>query len=502
MVWQNMSPFPTPRMDAEEEREMRLAAQARAGAEWALAALIARYQPPVLRYLARLTGDPFQSHRIAERIFVRMERRLRGPHGSEHLRLWLLRAATEAGLDALRHPRRTRQQSRLNAPAGPRGLLADGSTVGATDRLRAGLSRIVAITGSTRRQVRQLIWNADDPAAESDGVAASASPQASVTSADEVQTPPVVDPELDTMNPQEELRHRLVRAVLAELPYGDAQCLALHLVAGLNQAEVARALGIRPSAARHRIVQGLQMFAHRYDAAITSLGVPTEVAYAETPESLPAGMMNMVDVAQASQTVQAAQASLPPQTLSDGYYPAPVASSIPADTSDTVIDVARGESPAFDEVFPEVYDENYDTSDVVSAPVVSAPTPETASSVSAPPPVIVDALPVTDAGGQYDAHGVYDVYDAYDASEEAAGIADEVSGGELEEDWLDQPTMVPVLSTAPSLDAPPAPPESLPLHSGMPHARATMEITGAEADESLVAETPSSVPILTPPNYP
>ena len=51
MAWQDMSPFPTPRMDAEEEREMRLAAQARAGAEWALAALIARYQPPVLRYL-------------------------------------------------------------------------------------------------------------------------------------------------------------------------------------------------------------------------------------------------------------------------------------------------------------------------------------------------------------------------------------------------------------------------------------------------------------------
>src|SRR5512146_1827256 len=115
MVWQDMSPFPTPRMDAEEEREMRLAAQARAGAEWALAALIARYQPPVLRYLARLTGDPLQSHHIAERIFVRMERRLRGPHGAEHLRLWLLRAATEAGLETLRHPRPGQRPPRLDA---------------------------------------------------------------------------------------------------------------------------------------------------------------------------------------------------------------------------------------------------------------------------------------------------------------------------------------------------------------------------------------------------
>src|SRR5690242_13825307 len=74
MVWQDMSPFPTPRMDAEEERELRLAAQARAGAEWALAALIARYQPPVVRYLARLTGDAAQSHTMAQHIFVRMER--------------------------------------------------------------------------------------------------------------------------------------------------------------------------------------------------------------------------------------------------------------------------------------------------------------------------------------------------------------------------------------------------------------------------------------------
>ena len=126
---------------------MRLAAQARAGAEWALAALVARYQPPVLRYLARLTGNAAQAHRLAERIFVRMERRLRGPRGAEHLRLWLLRAATEAGLDALRHPGRSRPPSRLNAPEGPRGLLTDGPSGAATDRLRAGLSKIAAITG-------------------------------------------------------------------------------------------------------------------------------------------------------------------------------------------------------------------------------------------------------------------------------------------------------------------------------------------------------------------
>src|SRR5260370_21143019 len=92
-------------MEAEQERELRLVAQARAGAEWALAALIARCQPPVTRYLTRLTGDPERSRMLAEAIFVRMARRLRGPQGGQHLRLWLLRACTEAGLDAPRQPR-------------------------------------------------------------------------------------------------------------------------------------------------------------------------------------------------------------------------------------------------------------------------------------------------------------------------------------------------------------------------------------------------------------
>lgn len=415
MVWQDMSPFPMPRMDAEEEREMRLAAQARAGAEWALAALIARYQPPVLRYLARLSGNPSQAHIMAEHIFIRMERRLRGPHGGEHLRLWLLRAATETGLDALRHPKRS-QQTRLNAPPGPRGLLMDGVSDGATDRLRAGLGKIAAITGSTRRQVRQLIWNTGEPATSNEAAPAQAAKTDGANGANGAHTAAesaadasaVVDPALDTMNPQEELRHRLVRAVLAELPYGDAQCLALHLVAGLNQTEVARALGIRPSAARHRIVQGLQMFAHRYDAAITSLGVPAEIAYADDGQSLPAPAEDF------------------PFGSDQGY---PV-SAAPA-----------GDAP---------FSEPYDRAEVVSAPAMESP-------ASAPPPasLIVDALPAT--------------------------VTDELPYG----DWVDQPTMVPILSI------------------GSPDS--TVDVMDADnagdlSGTTIAAETPPSVPVLTPPN--
>lgn len=427
---------------------MRLAAQARAGAEWALAALVARYQPPVLRYLARLTGSPQQSHRLAERIFVRMEHRLRGPHGAEHLRLWLLRAATESGLDELRHPKRSRQQSQLGAPLSPRALLMDGRAVVATDRLRAGIDKIVAITGSTRRQVRQLIWS-DEPAAPVDTSRTQA--QQSTPAMD---IPPVMDPAIDTMDPQEELRHRLVRAVLSELPYGDAQCLALHLVAGLNQAEVARALGIRPSAARHRIVQGLQMFAHRYDAAVTSLGVPMEVAYADDGESLGglgADVAGTLDVTQdySAPTEEMPQVKRVPSLMDtadesslDSRYDSaygPAFGSPVGTNSD--IEEQSVEASTYAQAFPEVYGDDLPVSGVVTAQVVAASVTEAPiaeAPMSEPPtqPIIVDALPVVPSADPVE-------------QAEIAEIPDEVPDTVI----LDQPTMVPVLSGE-SPDAP------------------------------------------------
>src|SRR5689334_18171202 len=296
MVWQDAFPGPVSHLDAEQEREQRLAAQARAGAEWALTALIARYQPPVTRYLTRLTGSAELAAAIAERVFVRMERRLRGPHGSQNLRLWLLRACTESGLDALRHPKPA-GIPQLAGPRGPTALIA--SSGGASDRMRAGLRALAQITGSTRRQVRQLSWSALPESARgairpdtgagprTAPLDAPESPTASTAAAS--GTPNPIDSKLDREDPRETLRYRIVRAVLAELPYGDAQCLALHLVAGLNQAEVARALGITPAAARRRIVQGLQLFSARYEAAVASLGLPREFLTADrrTPAPVP-----------------------------------------------------------------------------------------------------------------------------------------------------------------------------------------------------------------------
>jgi len=476
MAWQGMSPFPTPRMDAEEEREMRLAAQARAGAEWALAALVARYQPPVLRYLTRLTGNPTQARQLAERIFVRMERRLRGPRGAEHLRLWLLRAATEAGLDSLRHPGRSRRPSRLNAPDGPRGLLTDGPTGAATDRLRAGLNKLAEITGTTRRQVRQLIWSGDEPAAPS------ATPRGHQSTGPVADTPPVVDPDLDAMNPQEELRHRLVRAVLAELPYGDAQCLALHLVAGLNQTEVARALGIRPSAALHRIVQGLQMFSHRYDAAVTSLGVPTEVAYAEPTENLLASASDTVDAVSAVHERDEVHATPAVLRTPHAYRDDEVIRGAPSDTSQAT---GGTESATYGAVFSEVYGgeygDEYDNGpvggEIISAPVVAAPVADTPVSVA---PVIVDALPAMAA---------------------PAAVPDGVHDELPDDFWPDQPTMVPVLSTGPAADQPTK--AAADQMAGMfPDAGCAEPDATPDTAPRQPVDTAPRVPVVTPPNQP
>jgi RNA polymerase sigma factor (sigma-70 family) len=297
MVWQDgfSGTGAGGRTDPEEEREARLAAQVRAGAEWALAALVARYQPPVARYLTRLTGDPAAARHSAEQIFVRMERRVRGPQGGHNLRLWLLRAATEAGLEYLRTPATKQGKPQLEQPR-PAGLLPGTSS--AAQRLKASLGSLAARTGTTGRQVHALIFPAPPASTPSSSSGKHRRPQPllppvpgdpgsgdveGATAANEADPYGAFDPQLDTQDARTELHHHLVRAVLSELPYGDAQCLALHLVAGLNQAQVARALGITPSAARRRIVQGLQLFAQRYEAA--TAGLPPEVlAEPETPE--------------------------------------------------------------------------------------------------------------------------------------------------------------------------------------------------------------------------
>jgi DNA-directed RNA polymerase specialized sigma24 family protein len=225
-------------------------AQARSGAIWALDALVARYQSTLTRYLTRLVGDKERAAGLSEDVLVRMERRLYIPRPVIDLRLWLLRAATDAGLDTLRRP--FKQPPRLAAASGP-ALLSEGRQATPTQKLRTTLGRLTQPRGARERLSRPR-----DPVME---------------------VPTEEQQDAEPVDPREAFRRRLVRAVLAELPMEDARCVALHLVAGLNQAEVARTLAMPPSRARTRIVEGLAIFGRQYKAALDTLGIPRELGY-------------------------------------------------------------------------------------------------------------------------------------------------------------------------------------------------------------------------------
>src|SRR5258706_8401100 len=209
-----------------------------------------------------------------------MARRLRGPQAGQHWRLCLLRVCTEPELDALRERRgRQTMPPRLEGAHGPAGLVTGRVSESPSQRLRKGLEALAEATGTTRRQFRKLIWTEDEAGPEAYPSAAAA--QADAHLHDMADTEELHPEGRDAL---EALRYRMMRAVLAELPYGDAQCLALHLVAGLNQTEVAKALGLKNSATRSRIVHGLQLFAQRFEAAAASLGLPAEALAPRTTQ--------------------------------------------------------------------------------------------------------------------------------------------------------------------------------------------------------------------------
>ncbi len=160
------------------------------------------------------------------------------------------------------------------------------------------------------------------------------------------------------------------------------------------------------------------MFAHRYDAAITSLGVPAEVAYADDGQSLPAPMADLMETMDVLNTT-------------DQDYPVPMAPM--EDASHSPGEMAR------EAAFSGAYD-------LAESAVVEAP----ASSPPPPPPssVIVDAL--------------------------QAIVSDELPQG----DWVDQPTMVPILS------------------AGIAAGTGDDDAAGGAP---VTAQTPPSVPVLTPP---
>jgi RNA polymerase sigma-70 factor, ECF subfamily len=85
--------------------EARLVAQALAGSQAAVAQIVRQYQRPVIRLIARMTGDPALAEDLAQETFVKAFRSLAAFDTTRRLSSWLFRIAHNTALDALRRAR-------------------------------------------------------------------------------------------------------------------------------------------------------------------------------------------------------------------------------------------------------------------------------------------------------------------------------------------------------------------------------------------------------------
>jgi RNA polymerase sigma-70 factor, ECF subfamily len=73
--------------------ESALIADLKAGSEEAFAVLIAQYHQPIYSLIARSLNDPADAADIAQEVFIKVFRSIRGFHGEASLRTWLYRIA-------------------------------------------------------------------------------------------------------------------------------------------------------------------------------------------------------------------------------------------------------------------------------------------------------------------------------------------------------------------------------------------------------------------------
>jgi RNA polymerase sigma-70 factor (ECF subfamily) len=92
-------------IDPETVAEARLVAEALAGSQAAFAHLVRRYERPVVRLIARITGARALAEDLAQETFVKAFRNLAAFDPARRLSSWLFRIAHNTALDALRRAR-------------------------------------------------------------------------------------------------------------------------------------------------------------------------------------------------------------------------------------------------------------------------------------------------------------------------------------------------------------------------------------------------------------
>jgi RNA polymerase sigma-70 factor (ECF subfamily) len=92
-------------IDLETVGEARLVVQALAGSQSAFEQIVVRYQRPVVRLIARMTGDRALAEDLAQETFVKAFRSLAAFDTTRRLSSWLFRIAHNTAIDAMRRSR-------------------------------------------------------------------------------------------------------------------------------------------------------------------------------------------------------------------------------------------------------------------------------------------------------------------------------------------------------------------------------------------------------------
>lgn len=91
------------------------------GDHGAIEELVRLYYGPILQYLYRFVGDMSDAEDLAQEVFLRMARNLRGFDGRSRFSTWLFQIAKNAGIDFLRR----RETERQHRETGDRRVLPD-----------------------------------------------------------------------------------------------------------------------------------------------------------------------------------------------------------------------------------------------------------------------------------------------------------------------------------------------------------------------------------------
>lgn len=239
-----------------------------------LASLDEHYRPLVAGYLVALTGNRDAARQLAGELLAEVPAaardRLPAGRQSSSVAADLLLTATERGLAYLRHARAL-QLAGVGGPA-PVKYASHGSRAShaaPTQWLRDAFERFrpahAAASGIPQVPVRtdQARGELASPTRRLD----TRRRRDAARQADVRQTQAQSAPSHD------QVRRRMMRAVLADIPPEGARCLALHLVAGLSTPEIAWMLGIPTEVAADGVASGVATLALRYDHALQLLGL-------------------------------------------------------------------------------------------------------------------------------------------------------------------------------------------------------------------------------------